>query len=265
MKCRSLFAAVSLLLSLSAQASGQPELKISVGDWPPYLSSELKHNGVVAHLISDLLADEGYRVSFQFLPWPRAYAAAAAGRFDGSAVWMHKAEREADFLFSAPLLDEQFVFFHLKSLPFDWHNFDDLTGMTLGGGLEYSYGADFDAFLASGKVKMERVSNDQQNFDKLLKERVVLYPQEMNVGYAALRSHFSAADMQRITHHPKPLLVNLSYLMLPRSLASSPALLERFNKRLQHYRDSGRYQRYFDDLQQGKYQLPPPADQAAEP
>jgi polar amino acid transport system substrate-binding protein len=254
MKWKNLFVALCLLLGLPALASEQPELKISVGDWPPYLSSDLKHNGVIAHLISDLLADEGYRVSFQFLPWPRAYSSAAAGRFDGTAVWMHKAEREADFLFSAPLLDEQFVFFHLKSIPFDWKRFDDLTGMALGGGLKYSYGPDFDAFLAEGKVKMERVSSDQQNFDKLLRERVVLYPQEINVGYAALRSHFSPEDQAKITHHPKPLLVNLSYLMLPKSLEGSPALLERFNKRLQSYRDSGRYQRYFDDLQQGKYQ-----------
>ncbi|PTS85658.1 ABC transporter substrate-binding protein [Pseudomonas sp. HMWF032] len=264
MKCKALFVAVCLLLSLSVQANQQPELKISVGDWPPYLSSTLKHNGVVAHLISDLMADEGYRVTFEFLPWPRAYAAAAAGRFDGTAVWMHKAEREEDFLFSAPLLDEQFVFFHLKSLPFDWQTFDDLTGMTLGGGLEYSYGPQFDAFLAENKVKIERVSSDQQNFEKLLKERVVLYPQEMNVGYAALRSHFSAEDQAKITHHPKPLLVNLSHLMLPKSLEGSPALLERFNKRLQLYRDSGRYQRYFDDLQQGKYQLVPSASPASE-
>ena len=87
----------------------------------------------------------------------------------------------------------------------------------------------------------------------------MLYPQEMNVGYAALRSNFSAEDQAKITHHPKPLLVNLSYLMLPKSLEGSPALLERFNKRLQLYRDSGRYQRYFDDLQQGKYQLEPSA------
>ena len=259
MKWKTLFVAACLLLGICVQASEQPELKISVGDWPPYLSSELKHNGVIAHLISDLLADEGYRVTFQFLPWPRAYSAAAAGRFDASAVWMHKSEREADFLFSAPLLNEEFVFFHLKSLPFDWKTFDDLTGMTLGGGLQYSYGTQFDAFLAKGKVKIERVSNDQQNFEKLLKERVVLYPQEMNVGYSALRSHFSPKDRAKITHHPKPLLVNLSYLMLPKSLPGSPALLERFNKRLQLYRDSGRYQRYFDDLQQDKYQQEPPS------
>lgn len=264
MKWKNLFVVACLLLGLPTQASEQPELKISVGDWPPYLSSDLKHNGVIAHLISDLFADEGYRVSFQFLPWPRAYSAAAAGRVDATAVWMHKDEREADFLFSAPLLDEQFVFFHLKSLPFDWRRFDDLTGMTLGGGLEYSYGPGFDAFLAENKVKMERVSNDQQNFDKLLKERVVLYPQEMNVGYAALRSHFSPEDQAKITHHPKPLLINLSYLMLPKSLEGSPALLERFNKRLQRYRESGRYQRYFDDLKQGKYQAEPSASPTSE-
>ena len=44
--------------------------------------------------------------------------------------------------------------------------------------------------------------------------------------------------------------------MLPRQLAGSQALVERFNQRLQLYRDSGRYARYFDDLRAGKYDLP---------
>ncbi len=102
---------------------------------------------------------------------------------------------------------------------------------------------------------MERVSSDQQNFEKLLKERIVLYPQEVNVGYAALRSQFTPAERARITHHPKPLLVNQSYLMLPKRLADSEALMQRFNQRLQAFRDSGRYDRYFHDLQAGKYML----------
>ena len=246
-----------LLIPLTAPASEPQDLQISVGDWPPYLSSELKHGGVVAHVISDVFADEGYRVSFRFLPWPRAYADAAAGKFDASAVWMHKREREVDFLFSAPLLEEQFVFFHLKSLPFDWQQLSDLSGMTLGGGLEYSYGPAFDDFLASGQIQMERVASDRQNFEKLLKERIVLYPQEFNVGYAALHSQFSVTEIAKVTHHPKPLLNNLSYLMLPKSLAGSPELLERFNRRLQSYRDSGRYQRYFDNLHRGYYQPAP--------
>jgi polar amino acid transport system substrate-binding protein len=129
--------------------------------------------------------------------------------------------------------------------------------MTLGGGLEYSYGPAFDAFLAEGKVRIERVSSDRQNFEKLLKERVVLYPQERNVGYAALRSEFAKEDVERITHHPKPLLINLSYLMLPKRLEQSEALRERFNARLQRFREEGRYQQYFDDLQAGHYRLEP--------
>ncbi|MBD9425205.1 transporter substrate-binding domain-containing protein [Pseudomonas sp. PDM15] len=254
MRWKTLLTICCLSWCLTTQAEPR-ELQISVGDWPPYLSQELRHSGVIAHIISDLFAEEGYKVSFRFLPWPRAYSAAAAGKFDATGVWMHKGEREADFLFSAPLLDERFVFFHLKSQPFDWHSFDDLAGMTLGGGLEYSYGPDFDAFLAKGKVHMERVSSDQQNFEKLLKERVVLYPQEINVGYAALSRHFTPAERARVTHHPRPLLINRSYLMLPRSLAGSEDLLLRFNQRLQAFRDSGRYDRYFQDLQAGKYML----------
>ena len=83
MNCKRLLATLLLLIAAAAQATERPELpelQISVGDWPPYLSSELKHNGVIAHLISDLMADEGYRVTCRFLPWPRAYADAAAGK-----------------------------------------------------------------------------------------------------------------------------------------------------------------------------------------
>ncbi|UZT77362.1 hypothetical protein OF113_20380 [Ectopseudomonas chengduensis] len=103
-------------------------------------------------------------------------------------------------------------------------------------------------------MRIERVSSDRQNFEKRLKERVVLYPQELNIGYAALRNEFSREDAERITHHPKPLLVNLSYLMLPKRLTQSETLRERFDARLQQFRQDGRYQQYFDALQAGHYQ-----------
>ena len=201
-------------LTLPAQETRQT-LHISAGEWPPYLSSQLPQQGVMAHLLRDVLADEGYQVEFRFLPWPRAYAAAAAGRFAATAVWMHKSEREQDFFYSDPVLD---------------------------------------AFLERGEVPMERVSSDQQNFEKLLKGRIQLYPQERNVGLAALRNLPGAAA--QITHHPRPLLVNQSYLLFPKSLPGSELLRQRFDQRLQQYRDSGRYQRYFDDLDQGKYSAP---------
>ncbi|WP_071871010.1 substrate-binding periplasmic protein [Atopomonas hussainii] len=253
---RRLCIALIWLLGGVGVASAQ-SLVLSVGDWPPYLSKDFKHQGVVAHLISDVLKDEGYDVRFRFLPWTRAYADAAAGKYAGTAVWMRKKEREADFLYSDPVLNEQFVFFHLQQDKFTWDKLSDLLGKKLGGGLEYSYGPEMDAYLSTGRLYMERVHTDEQNFSKLLRGRIDLYPQEVNVGYTALLTHFVADDVARITHHPKPLLNNLSFLLVPRSRPDSHELLKRFNKRLAMYRESGRYERYFHDLRQGKY-LPEP-------
>lgn len=242
-----------LLISATASAAEPQPLRLSVGDWPPYLSTDFKHQGVVAHLLRDILADEGYALDLRFLPWSRAYAEAAAGKYAGTAVWMHKPEREVDFLYSEPVLNEQFVFFHLKKEVFHWDSLADLFGKKLGGGLEYSYGPEMDAYLTTGRLYMERVPSAEQNFNKLLRRRIDLYPQEINVGYTALLSHFDRDAISQVTHHPKPLLNNLSYLLVPRSDPNGHELLKRFNRRLAMYRASGRYDQYFHDLRQGKY------------
>ena len=51
----------SLLCCGPLEAVEAPLLRISAGEWPPYLSARVEHQGPVAHLISDLLAEEGYR------------------------------------------------------------------------------------------------------------------------------------------------------------------------------------------------------------
>ena len=232
---------------------GSRDITISAGQWPPYLAEELKHQGMIAHMIRDIFADEGYRVRFVFLPWPRAYLEAAQARHQATAVWMHKDERTADFLYSEPVLQEQHVFFHLKQTPFEWQTLEDLRGLILGGVHEFSYGPDFDRALEEGVFQIERVSDDRQNFHKLLRERVAVYPQEINVGYSALWRDFSVEDASKITHHTKPLLNNLSYVLFPIRGQHSEALRARFNARLQAYRDSGRYDTYFQRLREGYY------------
>jgi polar amino acid transport system substrate-binding protein len=237
-----------------AQLAKAEQVKVAVGEWPPYLSADLKQNGVVAHLISDIFLEEGLEVEFTFLPWGRAYAEAANGKYDLTAVWMHKAEREKDFLFSEPVLNEQFVFFHLKSVPFNWNELSDLQDLMIGGGIKYSYGPEFDAALESGDLKIERVATDRQNFSKLLLQRVHVFPQEVNVGYSSLRKGFSKEEVEEVTHHPKPLLNNFSYLLFPKQFKNSEVLLSKFNKQIKQFKESGRYESYFKALQRGEYQ-----------
>lgn len=234
------------VLGLHAPSLQADTLKMAVGEWPPYLSEELDHGGNVAQLIGDIFRAEGYEVELKFLPWGRAYEEASAARMDMTAVWMHKPEREVDFHYSEPVLEEQFVLFHLKTFDFNWNNINDLKGLSIGGGIKYSYGKEFDVALESGMLSMQRVPTDEHNFKKLLAGRIQIYPQEKNVAYAALRGRFPSSEVEQVTHHPKILLNNLSYVLFPKKSPRSEALLERFNARLKVFKSNGQYAKYFE-------------------
>ncbi len=252
-----IYVALSIALftiTLKSHAEDTQQLEITVGDWPPFLDQAQPNNGIIAQLISDILAEEGYQVRFLFRPWARAYLEASTGQRDATAIWMHKPEREKDFYYSQPLMKESFVFFHLKKRPFNWQSLDDLAGMTLGGGLNYSYGAEFNAALEKGAFKQERMSTKEQNFRRLLLGRIDAFPEEVTVGYHSLHRDLTATEYQQITHHPVEFLSNDSFVLFPRKKAGSQVLMAAFNKRLQMFRDDGRYSQYFDSLREKQKQ-----------
>lgn len=229
-------------------------LNIAVGEWPPFVSEQSKHFGPVAHLISDLFKDAGYQVNYHFAPWGRVYSLAATSQlYDATAVWMYKPERLRDFLFSAPVLQERFVFFSLKSRQLHAESLAQIVGMRLGGDIAYSYGPELDQMVAEGKVSQQRVTSVKQNFSKLLRGRIDLYPQEMHVGLAELRSELGPASAALITYSKSPFLRNDSFVMFPRNMPDSNRLRSQFNQLLQQAIASGRYQEYFDRLERGEY------------
>ena len=238
----------------SALAAPGRVLNIIVGEWPPFVSEQSKQHGPVAHLISDLFKEAGYQVKFHFAPWGRVYSLAANSQlYDATAVWMHKPEREQDFLFSEAVLQEQFVFFSLKSRQLQAERLEQIIGMRLGGDIAYSYGPELDKMVADGKVTQQKVTDVKQNFGKLLRGRIDLYPQELRVGLAELQSQLDPASAALITHSQTPFLRNDSFVMFPRKMPDSAKLRDQFNQQLQQAIASGRYQRYFERLSRGDY------------
>lgn len=253
MKWLQIYITLLLAIMLGGYNAHAEKVSIAVGDWPPYLSEKLKHNGIIGHLLSDIFQAEGHQLSFEFVPWGRAYDEAKIGKQDMTGVWMHKPEREKDFLYSDPVLNEKFVFFHLKSTEFDWQTLQDLEGIAIGGGHEYSYGEAFDAALAAGKLTIERVTSKRLNWRKLFLGRILIYPEEITVGYSSLKQHFHSDKVRLVTHHPKPLLNNLSYVLFPKSAKKSRIYLQIFNERLKKFRQSGKYETYFKAFNDGYY------------
>ena len=243
--------------------ANEPEpLTISVGDWPPFFVEDEPGQGSVAQLVRDVFAEQGYDVTFHFLPWKRAYREAAIGERDATAIWMYKEERENDFVYSDAVMKERFVLFHRNDQPIKWDSLEDLAGLTLGASIGYSYGPEFDAAVEDGTLTVERESSTELNIRKLLFGRIDAFPEEINVGYYILRRETDQPDTRQITHHPRALLENESFLLFPRNAPNTDKLLAAFNEGLQAFRDSGRYNRYFDTRPQASldnHTVPAPA------
>lgn len=250
----------AMLLFLSVNSHAVPSfavtkantIEICAGEWPPFLSESLPEQGVIAHLIRDVFAQADIKVNFTFLPWGRAFHDTQKQKYAATAVWMFEQSRANNFLYSDAVLNERFVFFHLKNRPFDWQSVNDLKGLILGGGLAYSYGAEFDNALEQGVFEISRVNSSVQNFKRLAMERIDVFAEEQSVGYHILNNEL--ADVANtITHHPKPLLINQSFLLFPKEGEKSQQLLKMFNQQLAQFKKDGRYQAYFNGLNRGDY------------
>lgn len=235
-----------LLLLVTGIWAINDTIRIGLGEWAPYLSENKEHKGIVSCIIRDIFEEAGYTVEFVFYPWARAYEEAKVGRLDGTAVWLKTDEREDDFYFSDPLLEETHVFFHLKSYSFEWNSLKDLYDENIGGIIKFSYGKEVDDAIKEGKLNLFRVTTDKQAFNMLLSGRIGIYPQEVNIGYAFIREHFSREECKLITHNPTILFHNFSYLLLSRNLNRNKKLMRIFNRGLRKMKESGRYTGYFD-------------------
>ncbi len=243
-----------LLLVLSASVSARSEeiIRLTTGEWAPYLSKDLKHYGFVSHIVTEAFALEGVKVEYIFLPWKRSYHEALFGKYDGSVIWSRNPVREKNFYYSDVLIEGQSVFFHLKTYAFDWKSSDDLIGEHVGGTLGYKYEL-LEVLEKVKKIKLYRVATDKQSFNMLLHKRIQIIQLDRDAGYDLLQDYFNADDIQRITHHSKPIRNDNYHLILSKNNDKNIRFLSLFNKGLKRLKESGRYNQYINDSHQGKY------------
>ena len=233
-------------------------VRLTTGEWAPFISKNLKHGGVVLHIITDVFASVGVKVKYGFYPWVRARYMAQDGEWDGTAIWGVSSEREKYFYYSDLVMTSPYVLFHLKSYPLEWDTWDDLSGIPMGGLRATNYGKDFKRLEEAGKMNVQWVPTDQQNFKKLLSDRIKFVPLELEVGYHIIRSNFTPEEASLFTHHPKPDVNAFYHLLLSKKNKNNSEMLTLFNKGLRHFRASGKFDEYFENFRNGKYETTKP-------
>ncbi len=248
MDMKKIFASGLLLLLAclsSPFAFSNETIRITNGEWPPYLSRDLMHNGFASHIVEEAFAIEGVTVQYGFFPWGRAYALVEEGVWDGSVVWTIKEERKEDVFFSDPVFYSPGVFLHRKDFQFQWNaeqmDFTDLQGKRIGTLIGSKHGPEFDRAEESGLIRVQRVVDDEQNIRLLLKGRIDVAMFDVHVAYHLLNERFSAEEAALLTHTPWLSTTDSYHLVLSKKLAKNEDLLQRFNRGLQKLRENGRY------------------------
>lgn len=245
-----------VLFCVSAVTFGQDTVKIASGEWAPFVSKNLKFDGVVSRIIKEAFELEGYDVQFGYFPWKRSYQFTIDNEWHATPCWARNPEREGLFLFSkAPIAISQPVFFHLKDTNFDWEKIEDLGDYTIGGTIGYNYSDEFKQALEDGIIKVERANSDDMNVKKLLGGRFEIFPMNLDIGIELIRSmaekgEITQEELESITWHPKPLVVQNLYLLFSRE---NLHLLNVFNRGFKKLFDQGKVDQYWKESQNGEY------------
>lgn len=250
---RSLLAGVCILLASIGLHAGET-LTIATGEYPPFSSAKIKHNGYVSHVISRAFALQGIDVKYKYLPWKRAYESTKNGDYDATSFWYMSDERQQDFYYSDPVNEEKTVFFYRKKQPLkDWSTVEDLKDFSIGATIGYTYTEEFWAASKANKIRVSEAPADLTSMKKLVAGRIDLFPAGIVLGNTLLHENFNKAQLESIDYHKKPLTQATGYLLFPKGSENSERLLSVFNAGLKKLTDSGELDKLYTDLKSGGY------------
>ena len=225
-------------------------LTLSVGEYPPLDSPDLPHNGLIPRIVTAAFRLEGVEVEYKFMPWPRAYEESKEGRVHGTVQWLYSAQREEEHYFSDPIMEESYVWFYLKKNTFEWQDFEDLTGMTIGARQGFTYNTEFYQARDNGTIDVKMLGSNKQNLDMLFNDRIDVFIEQLDVGYFGILDNYYGKGSQQFSHHPKPVFIKENHLLLSRQFEDNPTYIDKFNKGLKRLKASGKFQQYVDESRQ---------------
>ena len=236
-------------LELSAET-----ITIGNDNWAPYQGENLKHGGIVPHIVTQAFAVEAIDVDHQWVPWKRVISYVKSGRWDAINNILKNQERDQFLLYTDPIMTYSSYLFHLKSNPLEYNKMSDLSGKIVGTRRGYYYGDRFKNAVDSRLISTEEATEHKQNFKKLLAGRIQLVIIEKEVALNLLHEQFTENELNAITFHPIPVQSLDTQLGVSKNIGNSQRLVTSFNRGLSVLRESGKLEQMWNDFERGAYQ-----------
>jgi len=233
-------------------------IRITNGEWQPYLSAYLPNYGASSHVVQRAFELQGINVNWGFFPWKRSYVIAAAGReWDASAVWWATPNIAEEFILSEPVHATTFAFFYNKRKPLQWDNFNDLTGLTIGITAGYDYGEEFNIALEKRifRTTTTTIESDEIALKMLALGRLDAFANDPIVAKQQIVDSLSPANQELLKMHPREFSPNNLHLIVSKKTEHAEYYITQFNSGLEKLRKSGELDKINQQLQEGYYNL----------
>ncbi|MDX1452663.1 MAG: transporter substrate-binding domain-containing protein [Oleiphilaceae bacterium] len=237
------------LLLLMSATTWCEEIHIATGEYPPWASADLAHDGITNRVVREAFAHEDIKVVYHYMPWSRALEATRVGKYLATSFWSHAKERVSDFLHSDPITDLPLMLFHKRSTHVKrWDKLEDLAYLRFGATRGYTYTDEFWDLARHGVLRVSTSNSDIDNFKKLLADQIDIFPISLYTGWYTLATNFSADQMQRIQTQATPLRSTKEYLLFSRQHPKAEYYLRKFNAGLAKILEDGAVTRYSEEL-----------------
>ncbi|WP_159084599.1 substrate-binding periplasmic protein [Dongshaea marina] len=258
MHCIRTTGAVLLTLLAFSVSSKEKITKLSsaVGNFPPYVfCDDQQVRGIAVDLIQAIFGQQGVSVQFKCYPWARVYGLTREAVFDITLPYVRNEQREFDFHFVGPIIQNRVVLFHHKDRKFPELmsdiSLEKLKKYKIGANLGYRYGKMMDDFDARYGLQWAKTSS--QNYRKLILGRTDLYVSPYIVGHYE-RMQLPENEAKEITSLPDPIQTTDSFIIISKKHPRYPEISRLFLEGITKIKMTELIEKL-----SAKYQLPTPS------
>ena len=226
-------------------------VKIASDPYPPWVLGEIgtiANGGIATEIVEELFHRLNMKTRVNIYPFKRGLQRIKDGDEDVILMVSRSKEREKYMLFTHPIRDVKFVFYHsVGKKNFNWNQWEDLKPYVIGVVTGYNLGEKWNKAIKKHKLTIEEVKTDIFNVEKLLKGRIDILLSDFEVMKDIIRQN--PKYQGKLKHHKKAVFESINNLGISKKSFLAPKL-SNINKVIQKMKDDGTFNRIF--CKQGK-------------
>jgi polar amino acid transport system substrate-binding protein len=213
-------------------------------EFPPleYTGEDGNPKGSAVDMVKRIMSSLGYEVQIKVYPWPKALGMVRAGDADAIFTAYKTPERVTFLDYSEEVFFPQIVGFYVKKgSPITFNgDLNTLRAKHIGVVSTISYGPKFDQMRT--QLQVERVERIEQNFQKLLSDRIDLLISNVHVADWELQKLQLSEEIVRLPHEVERVS---SYIAFSKR-QNLTTLRDQFDQELRKLKANGEYDKVIE-------------------